>query len=497
MNRLAETVRNLGIERLFTGGVAAPAMIFVYLAVSTVGGYFLTMVLGMKITVVALVGAVFVGLLVLLSMRDLSLALVIWLISMGSFRSIGMVAMPGLPDFSIDRIMLVWIVLVLLARVLFGQLEFHKPYGADLLVIGHVVYIWAQMQTHSDFSHFHQWVLSSLSPAAAFFYGKYVVRDERYIRNILLFLFATTVYYYVTAIAEHFSINALVWPKNILDPNVGFWAKGRSRGPVLHPPLFGQILSMMLLVHFYFLLKIRRWPLKIAMGISLLLALLGVFFAYTRGPWVALGVAIVVLAVARPGYRRIVGAIGVIVVIAGIFGLLKLANSDFLQERLGSENTVENRLGFMANAWRMVRDHPIFGIGYFRFLREVSLYNQSTYIPFYGLVRKGLGAHVAIHDIFLGPTAEVGIVGTTFMFWFYYLILRSFRSLWRRAPQGRWFNRDLLALFFGITVCYFVGGMAIDYRYFDFINVLFYLIAGIVYGVDGRMNRVATVRAVT
>lgn len=457
--------------------------------VSGCTSYILLTHFGLFFMVVGLGAALVAAVLVRISIHDLSFAMIGWFLSMGPMRSVGMVTMPGLPDFSIDRIMLVWIIGILILRVIMGKDRLDGPYTGDILIFGHTIYIWLQMQLMDDVSHFHEWVLSSLSPFFAFIYGKYVVRDEKFIRNILVFFVFLTVGFYIVAIAEHFHWNALIWPKSILDPDVGFWTPGRSRGPMLHAPLFGQILAILLMVHFYFLLKVRHIGLKLTIMVSLLLTLLAEFFAYTRGPWIAAAVGFTILGTLRPGYRKALGILAIMAVLGGTLGLMQLANDDFFQDRINAQNTIENRLGFLANAVRMIKDHPFFGIGFFRYMDTVGLYNQTAYIPFYGMVKKDLSDDVPIHDIYLGRTAEEGFVGMFFMVAFYLVIFRAWVSLWRQNSNYALFNKDLLALFGSMMVCYLVGGMVIDYRYFDFINAIFFFQAGILYGFHVRLGK--------
>jgi O-antigen ligase len=86
------------------------------------------------------------------------------------------------------------------------------------------------------------------------------------------------------------------------------------------------------------------------------------------------------------------------------------------------------------------------------------------------------------HDIYLGRTADEGLISSLILAAFAFFIFRAFLVKWRADPQYPWFNRDFLGLVAGIMTCYFVGGMSIDYRYFDLINVIFFFLAGLVYG---------------
>ena len=198
-NRVLASLGETGSSRIRAAwlpwALALAAGFVAYLVVGLAGVSGLVIVLA-GLATVAILGAV--------SFRDLSLATIGWFIAMGPVRRIGMVSMPILPDISIDRVMLVWIVAVLLIRVVLVRRSLPGPYTADILVGVQAVYIWVQMQILSDPVHVHNWVLSTLSPLFAFVYGKYAVEDAKFVRNVLLFLLASSVYYYITMIAEQF-----------------------------------------------------------------------------------------------------------------------------------------------------------------------------------------------------------------------------------------------------------------------------------------------------
>lgn len=442
--------------------------------------------IGMKGLVLALGGLVGLLGLAVLSFRTPTIAIAIWLFSMGGVRLVGIVSMPGLPDFSIDRLLLVWIMLLFLVKLVAGRQEMRAPFGADLLLLAHTLYILFNVQyTHSP--HFNAWVHSSLPPFFAFLYGHHLIKSEKDVRTLLIFMMIMTAYFTFTAFAEQLGWRALIWPKQILDPDVGMWAPGRSRGPLVHPPVFGQVLSMLLLVVLY--MNTRRLPAaaKIACVAMLPLTMLAQLFTYTRGPWLATLVALLALALLRAGYRRIIlGLVGIGLVV-GMLGLYRLANSEFLQERMENKGTVENRLSFLAIEGRMLRDYPLVGVGYLKSREYIEQYTETIYVPFYGMVRRGRSEGMVAHDIFLGRAVEEGLIGFGLMVAFYIAIWRAAVRQWKAQPVESWFNRDVLALMYGMMVTYMVGGMVIDYRYFDLVNVLFCLVAGVVYGYDSTM----------
>lgn len=454
-------------------------------ALSSAVSYFLVG-MGLQLFVIVLGSLLATLLLAWVSLKDLSLTLLAWMLTMGGFRGLIMVYMPGLPDFSFDRVLLSWIILMFVLRAVVERRPLRGPFLADAILVTHTVYVLVQLQVCQSI-HFHAWVISNLSPMFGYLYGKNIVENEKHIRNILVFFLLLTVYYYIESVAEQFHWNSIIWPKAILDPNQGFYVFGRSRGPLLHPPLFGQVLSMFLMVYFFYLgRRGLSVPVKVLLAVSFALACLGLFYTYTRGPWLSTFVGIMVLAALRPNYRRVLVGLAVAGFFAGLVGVSRLANTEFLQERIENVDTVDNRLAFLSTATRMIRDHPIFGVGFFRYNDYRDAYNQTVYIPFYGIVKKAYGENMPIHDIYLGRLAEEGLVSVLLLAAFAFVVVKAGVAKWRANPTGSYFNRDLLALFAGMAASYLVGGMIIDYRYFDLINVILMLMAGIVYGYRGE-----------
>lgn len=450
---------------------------------SALATYVLLTRLGMTYLIVGLVAVIVVLFLFRISTRDLSIALCMWIVAASGFRNVVNMDMPGLPNLMIDRMLLIWIVTMFLLQVVMRRQKIKGPYTVDVLVVAHTLYILFLIMTTKP-GAFTAWVLSNFSPMFAYFYGKYVVKEEHHIRNLFVVFLGISVFFYYTAIVEYLGLFSILWPKQILDSSIGLWQPGRARGPVLHPPLFGQLQAIFMLVYFYFLSRVRTGFGRVLLLISLGLSMIGLFVAYTRGPWLAAGVSLAVLGLLRPNYRKILGGLAIVGVLFGMLGLYQLANSDFLQERLGADNTIEGRLRFIANSFQIIGDYPLTGVGYFNTKYYMTMYTKGVNIPFYGYVRKKQGKDIVPHDIYVGRTADEGLISSGLLLAIGLLVFRAFVRKWRMNPQGEWFNRDSMAVIAGIMVSYLVGGMVIDYRYFDLINVLMFLMMGIVYGYE-------------
>ncbi len=432
-------------------------------------------------------GSVSLILLVTFMTRNMAVAATLWLfLSMPVFRILSIVGMPALPDFSLDRLILILLTVIFLAQFVLGKRRLMAPYAADVLLFMHMSYILFHI-LYTAPKHFNAWMMSSLPAFLGFLVGKYAITNQKNLRYLVYFFLAMSVYFYVESIGQHMGWNWLIWPKAIVTMrDRGLWHEGRTRGPVMHPPLFGQMQAMFLIVHVYLLSRPYRFWIRAGLAVSFVLSLLGLFFNFTRAPYVAAVAGLATTAALRPRFRRVLAVAVVAALLGASVGVLQMANSDFFQERMATTGTIDNRLGMLANAMRMLQDHPVFGIGFFMANENLWRYNEGTYIPLYGYVKKRAGGDVVPHDIYIGRMAEEGIISGLLLLAFSVTVIRMFLRKWRLDPREDWFNRDLLALFAGIMVCYLVGGMGIDYRYFNTINTIFFLLAGIIYGYGNR-----------
>lgn len=406
----------------------------------------------------------------------------IWFLSMSGLHTLGMLRMPGLPDFSFPRLFMIAVLLLIPLGVILGKPLFRPPYLPDILIVTYTGYVFFNLNTIGDPLRFSTWLSSCFAPAVAFIFARQYVKTEDQLRGVFIFFILVTTYFWIVSFGERFEIPEMVWPRQIMDRNIGNPWFGRSRGPFVQPALFGQIIGMYLIVHLFVLTRKIKPFYKAYVVANLGFGLMGLLYTYTRGGWLATAVGFAALAMLRPKFRKIMIAAAGIGVIVYSLGVLQPKNDKFLAERLETTNTIDNRLGFMANATKMIRDNPIFGVGYFRFNDFRHLYNQGTYIPLYGYIKKKAGANVSIHDIYIGRAAEEGLLGLFLFLAFYSSIAWEFLKRWRSNPQGRWFDRDTLAMIAAFSIAYFVGGMIIDYRYFDLINILPAFFAGVIVG---------------
>ncbi|MHB8078588.1 MAG: O-antigen ligase family protein [Candidatus Krumholzibacteriia bacterium] len=451
-------------------GLAAAVLVVTRMVVARLGAD--NFVTALVVTVLAVIFSI-------ISFRHLPIPFYIWILSVCGFRFLWSIQAPVLPDLFLDRMTMIWLVLVFMVKFVSERRPLRGPFKLELLLLAHALYILIQMILLGS-KGFNSWTMSVLIPYAAFGLTKNIIFDSRHVRTLLWVLLALSIYYNVTAVAEKYDINWLVWPKYILSATTEF--VGRSLGPFLQAALFGTVIGMMLPIHLYFLATVRRDWAKMLLIVSLLVGLAGLYFTYTRGSWLA-GVAALATTVMlnRKAYMRyLLPAVVVAAVLA--VAVLGLAQDKFMKERVENEDTIGSRIGVAVTLMRVWRDHPLFGVGYYRFASVRDQYIHAIDIPGLPTIRFNQFRSNPIHDIYLGPLAENGLVGAAFQFGIYFLILRSFLRKFSRRRYGDHFAVYALPVFGGIMVGYLIGGLAFDYRYFSVVGTLFMICAGMIDG---------------
>ncbi|MBK8167120.1 MAG: O-antigen ligase family protein [bacterium] len=448
--------------------------------VSLVASRFLVSKLGVELYAFTLVGVLAAALFATASFRNLMVPFVVWVVAVGGFRFLWSVRSPVLPDLYLDRMMMIWLGVIFMIKYVAERRALRGPFVLDLLLLAHGLYIYIRVYIQ-DSQFVQPWFMSVAIPYIAYFFAKNVVVGERNIRALWWSLFALVVYYSFTAIVEKYRIDSLVFPRSILAAKE-LEFRGRSIGPFEHPGVFGTAFATLIPLHLYLIATARSQFVRIVVGLCLLAALAGLYFTYTRGSWLA---GVVGLAVAvQLNWRRFVPIVAPAAIAAAILAVavLGLRNDEFMKERVENDDTLGSRVGTAVTVLRVWRDHPLFGVGFFQFRAVREDYVQPVEAPLLGTIRFSQFRHNPIHDIYLGPLAEDGLIGALMQFGIYFLILKKAYAVYRSRGPDDHFGQLVLPVCVGAFAAYLVGGLAFDYRYFSFNGALFYMIAGMLAG---------------
>ena len=413
------------------------------------------------------------------SWRSLFIPFAVSILTVGGFKFLWSVRMPGLPDLYLDRIAMIWLIGIFTVKFVVERRRMRPPFLLDTLLIINGLYLFLYIVFH-DFVNFNLWTKSYFLPYAAYFMAKNIVTDQKTMRAFLILLAVLNVYYAVTSIAEKFGISALVWPKSILYTET-VW-KLRSNGPFAHAPLFGTVMGIILPISLYLIATTKNRWVQIGNYVALILGLAGLYFTYTRGSWLAgFGALFTAVALNRRQYAKIIAPAMVVVPLLAVF-VLGIGQDPIMKARVENEETMSSRVGVGVTALRMWRDNPLFGVGFFRYQYERVNYVDPVEVPVFGTIRFTNFRHTSLHDIYLGPLAETGLVGAFLQFSIYLVILKAFIAQFRNRHSPPHFRHFVLPIFGGMFIGYLLGGIAIDYRFFSVMGILFYSAAGIICG---------------
>jgi O-antigen ligase len=238
-------------------------------------------------------------------------------------------------------------------------------------------------------------------------------RTHAHRRALLATLVGIGAYLGLTAVLETTGPSALVLPHYINNPEAGLHF-GRARGPFLEAQTMGLALfacGVAGCIGFY------TWRTLEARLFSLAVTALcaaGVLFTLERATWLgAIGAAVVAMLAVRELRRYALPALtaGLILVI-GLVAFVPGMSSKIHDrtDTTSAQRSTWDRKNLDAAAIRMTEAHPLFGVGWDRFVPDAGPYLRTS--PDYPM-SGGVDGHLqVVHNVFLSNAAELGLVGT-------------------------------------------------------------------------------------
>jgi O-antigen ligase len=247
----------------------------------------------------------------------------------------------------------------------------------------------------------------------------------------------------LTTFFEGIGLHALVFPRFILDPSVGFHLKfgeTRARGPFLDAGVNGLGLYAYAVAAAVALTQWRaRWARALALGV-IVIAAVGILMTLTRAAWVA---SVVATVLTMAGTRQLRPYLLPTVVIGALFVAVALVAVPSLQDRVNerraAQQSVWERKNIDSAAMRMVLDHPLVGVGLVSFNeRNETYFRQPADYPLVAELRLG------VHNVFLLLATELGLVGLTLFVLSFLAAMGS--ALRARPPDQQAWRVGLVAI---------------------------------------------------
>lgn len=310
-------------------------------------------------------------------------------------------------------------------------------------------------------------------PFSAYCIARRVRYDRRDLEKVMMCLSFVGLYLALTALAYHYEIDWLVWPSYILDPTVGIHPN-RARGPFVDAGVMGRVLVILFLCG-VFSLQVSQGVRKRILQVEVVLVAISVYLTYSRSTWLAFAIFIFLLLVLKTNMRPSAAKVAVLVVIAFLVGVgskFSFQDGTLFSKR---QQTVDYRMANYQYALEQAVDHPIIGMGFGRFAKEMEE----------GARVSGIDISLADgnHNYFLGLQVELGIAGTLPYVAVLLLILGASCSAFKQLDRNREHLERNLALIVIAVVCemLFVGQFA-DLRFHPMQHTLTFWLAGFLAG---------------
>jgi O-antigen ligase len=371
---------------------------------------------------------------------------------------------PDVPFYEVDHVAFVLLVVAVLAGALVHRTRLRIVTPASWPMLG-LTFIAIASVIGQPFDN-RTWSLLAakfIVPFTLFHLAGLVFRRQRQLEQFEFFCLVVLAYLSFTAIAFLVDARSLIFPKFILDENLGYHAD-RARGPLLQAVANGVSLNLLGLLAVHAVLRKRLRGIKAsALLSSLPLAILATM---TRAVWLSFAISMAVLIFLSRD--RSLRRAGIAVALVGMIGLLITLSFDderrALVERLHESGPVEFRQAVYAGGWQMFLERPMAGWGINQMPAElakhVSGYREKELYP---------------HNTYLELLVEHGILGLALYAWLMW-------ELWklRKSPPGNsngFLNPQFYAMWPLLLGVYWVNACLVVMNY-QFVNGLLYTLAG-------------------
>lgn len=302
-------------------------------------------------------------------------------------------------------------------------------------------------------------------PFAIFHIAALIFTSEARLRRFEIFCLVVLAYLTFTAIAFLSGAHALIFPRFILNPDLGIHAD-RARGPMLQAVANGVSLNVLALLALHSYMRAKRH--RPALAVLLAAVPIAVLATLTRAVWLSFAGTVLAIAfmLRQPSSRRtlLVIAFAIAAGLALLFSPEQMRST--LDDRVNERGPVDFRQAVYAGAWEMFRERPFLGWGFHtmpdELPRHVTGYHEKTFYP---------------HNTYLELLAEQGVVGFALYVWLMWELWRLHREALPPDEQHGFLNRGFHRLWPIILGVYWLNAAVVVMSY-QFVNALIFSIAG-------------------
>jgi O-antigen ligase len=379
---------------------------------------------------------------------------------------------PGIPDLTPDRLAVGLLSVVFIAQLAVGKRRIRRL-GLELFMVAFcIMALPAITASLSGVNSAGQLVLDKfVIPFGVFVLAKNLYSEKISLDKLCAALAIIGLYLSFMIFYEHLTGAPLF---TAIGRTTVYTRSLRKIVSLLGNPAFlATVLGMIVPMALYKSLHDRSRHARAFYGALFLTALLGNFFCYNRGAWLALAAGLVVLLLERR-YRRILLPIILLAALVGLLYWQVISETAVVSERLSNVSSLQFRLDLLKVSLQVIRDHPLFGVG---------VGNFAYYFLQYGGHWETLAFDLPTpHNTFVLILTTMGLASLVpYALIFVAMSLSLLTRLVRFRGDAR-VDKALLVSGLGVVAVYAVSSAAVDLYVSVFNSLIFFLITGTVMG---------------
>ena len=290
------------------------------------------------------------------------------------------------------------------------------------------------------------------------------------------------VYLAFTAVFEHYRVDALVFPRYIVDPHVGIQF-GRARGPMVGSNPMGEWLVAVYLA-VCMVLPFAKTFTKVLLYGLILVVVVGIYFTLTRGCWLSFAYAVILTSIFGGKFgtqSRFIVVLVALAFFAGVGSKFSFSGDTLFSRR---QNTIDYRMSNNQTTFNMGMANFVTGVGYGKFGKNWEKY--------FGSREKELTKDLTDgnHNIYLGLFADLGFPGVALYVAIFGFVLKECIRIRRSLDRNSPFERNLALSAIALVVILLWEGMSGDMRFNPTLNTLTFLFLGITSAINPKALRV-------
>jgi len=417
--------------------------------------------------------------------RDITNAVIIWLLCLLFVMFFKFSIGADMPNLSLDRVIWFLIMAYYLFHVITGKISLShrltEIFMFILFLLGAISIIKTRGLAFSreNLDTYSKLFNTYMVPFSIFLIAKDFINQEYKIRKLFIFLSIVLLYLSLTAVFEHFRLTAFVFPRDIMNANIGIHF-GRARGPFLQAAINGTVLGMLSVTNLYMSTNVR-WPYRIFFIAIAVISPIAVLFTYTRASWIAAALSLLFMLIVAHKIRRhiVFSILALLLIIVSMYS--KIVDVDEVSLRSSDLSPVYDRVNLYHTYMVMFAERPFFGFGFDNF--------NSYSHEYFSRIRNNNPYNIRIpeiHDTFSGTLVELGVAGLLILIAIFVSIFRNSLVLFRSLKGQGFMGRGIVVTFWALGIVYLVNAFTVDMKYFQFQNAIFYMMAGIIAGLYQR-----------